>query len=96
MELSKYEYLDKFQLCAEDDDIPALEKIRTVLVKERTVMDRWFDKFLEMFERKMSTEDLDTPIWKLYKTKTKEYSELNGIIKTADNYLNKLKNVRGF
>jgi hypothetical protein len=93
MELSKQEYLDKFSLCAYDQDVQALEKIKAVLVKERTVMDRWFDKYLEMFERKMSTEDTETPIWKLYKTKSKEYSELNGIIKTADIYIKKYKSI---
>lgn len=93
MELSKQEYLDKFSLCAIDHDVVAVEKIKAVLVRERTVMDRWFDKYLEMFERKMSTEDTETPIWKLYKTKSKEYSELNGIIKTADIYINKLKGI---
>jgi hypothetical protein len=93
MELSKQEYLDKFSLCAIDHDVVALEKIRAVLVRERTVMDRWFDKFLDMFERKMSTEDVDTPVWKLFKTKTKEYNELNGIITTANAYIRKLQNV---
>jgi hypothetical protein len=93
MELSKQEYLDKFSLCAIDHDVVALEKIRASLIRERTVMDRWFDKFLDMFERKMSTEDLETPIWKLYRTKTKEYSELNGIITTANVYIRKLQNV---
>jgi hypothetical protein len=93
MELSKQEYLDKFSLCAFDQDVQALEKIKAVLVKERTVMDKWFDKYLDMFERKMSTEDTETPIWKLYKTKSKEYSELNGIIKTADIYIKKFKSV---
>jgi hypothetical protein len=93
MELSKQEYMDKFSLCAMDQDVVALEKIRISLIKERQVMDRWFDKFLDMFERKMSTEDTETPIWKLYKTKSKEYSELNSIIKSADIYINKFKNV---
>jgi hypothetical protein len=93
MELSKQEYLDKFSLCAIDHDVVALEKIRTTLIRERTIMDRWFDKFLDMFERKMSTEDLETPVWKLYKTKTKEYHELNGIITTANVYIRKLQNV---
>ena len=83
MELSKQEYLDKFSLCAYDQDVEALEKIKAVLVKERTIMDKWFDKYLDMFERKMSTEDTETPIWKLYKTKSKEYSELNGIISSS-------------
>ena len=56
-------------------------------------MDRWFDKYLDMFEKKMNSDEPDTPIWKLYKQKSKEYSELNGVITTADVYIKKLKNV---
>jgi hypothetical protein len=93
MELSKQEYLDKFSLCAIDRDIVALEKIRTSLLKQRIFMDRWFDKYLDMFEKKMNVDETDTPIWKLYKQKSKEYSELNGVITTADVYIKKLKNV---
>ena len=93
MELSKKEYMDKFSLCAIDQDIVALEKIRTSLIKQRISMDRWFDKYLDMFEKKMNSDEPDTPIWKLYKQKSKEYSELNGVITTADVYIKKLKNV---
>ena len=93
MELSKQEYMDKFSLCAIDQDIVALEKIRTSLIKQRISMDRWFDKYLDMFEKKMNSDEPDTPIWKLYKQKSKEYSELNGVITTADVYIKKLKNV---
>ena len=93
MELSKQEYLEKFSLCAIDHDVKAMEKLYVSLIKQRTVMDRWFDKYLDMFDKKMSPETTDTPIWKLYKTKSNEYSELNGIITTATFYLNKLKHV---
>ena len=91
--LSKQEYLQKFSLCAIDGDVKSLEKIRMALIKERTLLDRWFDKYLEMFERKMSSDSTDTPVWKLYKSKSNEYSELNGIITTADAYIKKLKSV---
>jgi hypothetical protein len=93
MELSKQEYLDKFSLCAMDRDVQSLQKIYIVLIKQRTVLDRWFDKYLDMFDRKMSTDNTDTPIWKLYKQKLNEYSELNGVITTANAYITKLKNV---
>lgn len=76
-----------------DGDVKSLEKIRMALIKERTLLDRWFDKYLEMFERKMSSDSTDTPVWKLYKSKSNEYSELNGIITTADAYIKKLKSV---
>ena len=60
---------------------------------ERMKMDRFFTMFLDKFDRKMDPEKPDTPIWKLYKQKSKEYSELNGVITTADVYIKKLKNV---
>jgi hypothetical protein len=56
-------------------------------------MDRWFDKYLDMFDRKMNPEETDTPVWKLYKTKSREYSELNEVITTANAYINKLKSI---
>lgn len=91
--LSKQEYFEKFSICAFDRDLESLQKIRTALLAERKVLDKWFDKYLEMFERKMSSEDSNTPIWKLYKSKSNEYSELNGIINTADAYIKKLKSI---
>jgi len=93
MELSKYEYQEKFSLCAMDNDIAALEKIHLSLIKQRKVMDRWFDKYLDMFDRKMNPEETDTPVWKLYKSKSREYSELNEVITTANAYINKLKSI---
>jgi hypothetical protein len=58
MELSKYEYQEKFSLCAIDRDIVALERIQLSLIKERKVLDRWFDKYLDMFDRKMNSEEI--------------------------------------
>jgi hypothetical protein len=91
--LSKQDYFEKFSLCMMDRDVKALENIRGSLLKERTLLDRWFDKYLDMFERKMSSDNTDTPVWKLYKTKSNEYSELNGIITTANVYIKKLKSI---
>jgi hypothetical protein len=93
MNLSKQEYLDKFSLCAMDRDVKSLERIYIELIKQRTVLDRWFDKYLDMFHKKMDAENPNTPIWKLYNQKSNEYSELNRVITTASVYLNKLKNV---
>lgn len=93
MELSKSEYQEKFSLCAIDRDIVALEKIHVSLIKERKVLDRWFDKYLDMFDKKMKPDQTDTPIWKLYNKKSQEYSELNEVITTANAYITKLKSV---
>ena len=93
MELTKQEYLDKISLCSADRDLTALIKLRNALLGQRKVMDKWFDKYLDMFERKMSPDETDTPVWKLYKSKSSEYSDLNSIITIADAYIIKLKNV---
>ena len=93
MELTITEMRDKISLCVIDHDLPALVKVRDSLVKDRKVMDKWFDKYLEMMERKMKPETPNTPEWKLYHKKSDEYSELLTLIKTADNYVRKLQTV---
>lgn len=93
MELTVTEMRDKISLCVIDHDLPALVKVRDSLVKDRKVMDKWFDKYLEMMERKMKPETPNTPEWKLYHKKSDEYSELLTLIKTADNYVRKLQTV---
>jgi hypothetical protein len=37
----------------------------------------------------MDPDETDTPVWKLYREKTKEYSELDKTIKIANYYLKK-------
>jgi hypothetical protein len=90
MELSVSEYYEKFSLCAIDHDLPAIVRIRDDLIKQRQKMDRWFDKYLDMFDRKMDPAKCDTPEWKLYHKKSEEYSTLNSLIKSADQYVKKV------
>lgn len=93
MELTVTEMRDKISLCVLDRDLPALVKVRDSLVKDRKVMDKWFDKYLEMVDRKMKPETPNTPEWKLYHKKSDEYSDLLTLIKTADNYVRQLQTV---
>jgi len=93
MELTITEMRDKVSLCVIDHDLPALTKVRDALVYERKVMDKWFDKYLDMMDRKMKADNPDTPEWKLYHKKTDEYSDLTTLIKTADAYVRKLEAV---
>ena len=94
MELSVSEYYEKCSLCAIDRDLPALLRIRGDLLKQRQKMDRWFDKYLDMFDRKMDPAKVDTPEWKMYNKKSDEYSKLNQLIKSAEAYIQKVsKNV---
>lgn len=57
------------------------------LLVERMKMDKFFSLFLDKFERKMDPDNTDTPIWKLYKQKMKEYGDLERTIKSSDYYL---------
>lgn len=62
---------------------------RQRLVVERMKMDKFFSMFLEKFEKKMDPDKLDTPVWKLYKQKLKEYDKISHGIKTADYWIAK-------
>ena len=62
---------------------------RHQLIIERMKMDRFFTLFLDKFERKMDPDKPNTPIWKLYKTKLKEYDKLQRDIKAAEYWVAK-------
>lgn len=59
------------------------------LLVEKMKMDRFFTLFLDKFERKMDPDNINTPIWKLYKQKLKEYEKITHGIKTADYWISK-------
>lgn len=90
MELTTNEYYEKFALCAMDRDLTSLVKIRGSLYKQRQKMDSWFDKYLEMMDKRMDVEKPNTPEWKLYNKKFEEYSELNRVIASAEQYIKKV------
>jgi hypothetical protein len=72
---------------AGDRNYQALSDSRQTMLVERMKLDKFFSLFLDKFERKMDPENTDTPIWKLYKTKLKEYEELQRSIKSSTYYL---------
>ena len=63
------------------------------LVVKKMKLDKFFSMFLEKFERKMDPDNTDTPVWKLYKTKLKEYGNINQEIKNTQYWLTKEQNV---
>jgi hypothetical protein len=93
MELSITEMRDKVSLCVVDQDMDALAKIHNFLLTQSKIMDKWFDKYLDMFEKKMKPDEPNTNIWKMYHNKSNEYSELQSLIRTTDAYLRKYKSV---
>ena len=74
-------------------DMNELFAKRQNLVVQKMKLDKFFSMFLEKYERKMDTDKPDTPIWKLYKQKFKEYDDIEYNIRTTDYYIAKYKNV---
>lgn len=66
-----------------------IKNIYIELVNERSKLDRWFNKYLDMFDDKMNSTNNKDPVWKLYNAKYDEYSKLNSLITTAEYYLKK-------
>lgn len=66
---------------------------RHELLVQKMKMDKFFSLFLEKFERKMDPEKPNTPIWKLYKEKMKEYGVLSQEIKNIEYWITKASNV---
>lgn len=72
---------------AGDQNYQAIADSRQTMLVERMKLDKFFSLFLDKFERKMDPENTDTPIWKLYKAKLKEYGELERAIKSSNYYM---------
>ncbi len=62
---------------------------RNNLLLERMKLDRFFTMFLDKFERKMDPDNTNTPVWKLYKQKLKEYDKVQRDIKSAEYWISK-------
>jgi hypothetical protein len=60
---------------------------------EKMKLDKFFSMFLEKFERKMDPDKTDTPVWKLYKTKLKEYDKVSQELKNTEYWIKKEQNV---
>jgi hypothetical protein len=69
-----------------------IEKYNSLQI-EKMKLDKFFSMFLEKFERKMDADKTDTPIWKLYKTKLKEYDNISRELKATEYWIKKEKNV---
>lgn len=70
-------------------DVTKLSNIQAQLYGEKMKLDKFFSMFLEKFERKMDPENTDTPVWKLYKTKLKEYDDVEHALKSTKYYIAK-------
>jgi hypothetical protein len=72
-----------------NNDRQTLNEIYISLLNQKMKLDKFFSMFLDKLGDKMDPDETDTPVWKLYREKTKEYSELDQAIKAANYYLKK-------
>jgi hypothetical protein len=56
---------------------------------EKMKLDRFFSLYLDKFGSKMDHEKPNTKIWQLYKSKLKEYEELNRKISHLEYWISK-------
>lgn len=59
------------------------------LLAQKMKLDKFFSLFLDKFEKNMDPDKPDTPIWKLYKTKFKEYDKVSQALKSEQYWMNK-------
>lgn len=58
-----------------------------IVVKMR--LDKFFTMFLDQYGDQMDADSTDTPIWKLYKAKLKEYDNVSKEIKSIEYWMKK-------
>ena len=71
------------------NDYEKINQIYIELINLRGKLDRWFNKYLDMFDEKMNCSKRNDPVWRLYHAKSDEYSDVIQTIKTAEYYLKK-------
>lgn len=79
--------VEQLSAMAGERNYQGIADAKAQLLVERMKLDKFFSMFLDKFERKMDPENTNTPIWKLYKQKMKEYGELERTIKSSTYYL---------
>ena len=52
-------------------------------------LDKFFSMFLDQYGDQMDSDNTDTPVWKLYKAKLKEYDTISRSIKEAEYWMKK-------
>jgi len=68
-------------------DLDRVREIYIELSSARTKLDRWFDKYIDMFNEKLERVDRNDPVKKLYNTKFDEYSKISRVIRVAEKYM---------
>jgi len=76
-------------LLTKKNNMNTMNDRRNELLVEKMKLDKFFSMFLEKFEKKMDPDNTNTPIWKLYKDKLKEYDKVDQEIKSLGYWIQK-------
>ena len=68
-------------------DFETIQKVYVESINAKNKLDRWFTKYIDMFDEKLSNADKSDPVKKLYDTKFNEYSKIARVIKVAEHYM---------
>lgn len=69
------------------NDLQKIQDAYIKLINMKGKMDRWFNKFLDMYSEKMDEVGRTHPIMRCYNAKFQEYSDINTVIRTAEHYM---------
>lgn len=68
----------------------SLLEIHNAFIIQKMKMDKYFSVFLDENEHEMNlSENYDSPAWKTYREKLKEYNEVERFVVQSRHYLNK-------
>jgi hypothetical protein len=59
------------------------------LLIEKMKLDKFFTMYLDKFDKQMDPEKPNTPVWKLFKQKSAEYSKLCQEIRNCEYWITK-------
>jgi hypothetical protein len=62
---------------------------RAELVAQKMKLDKFFTMYLDKFDKQMNPENPNTPVWKLYRTKSDEYTKVCQELRNTDYWINK-------
>lgn len=71
-------------------DRAGLDAMMSELNQKIKTLDAWFDKYLDMFDSQMDSENPNTPVWMLYNKKYNEYNTVNSCLTTVKHYRGKV------
>jgi hypothetical protein len=59
------------------------------LLRVKMRLDKFFSMFLDQYGDQMDSDNTDTPVWKLYKAKLKDYDTISRSIKETEYWMKK-------